>query len=143
MTREDAVLAVLAAAKGKSLSPVQFQKALFLLDRNLPEGVLSEKFGFTPYDYGPFDASVYRIGESLADRGLASIQMAENARWKYYAATPEGIVDGNSRIANLPENVRKYMEEVVEWVTSLSFGSLVKSIYTAYPEMKENSIFVG
>lgn len=58
MQRQDAVLAVLAAADGSSYSPAQLQKALFLIDRNLPDLIDGPaKFEFRPYDYA-FDRQV-------------------------------------------------------------------------------------
>jgi hypothetical protein len=59
VTRQQLLLAILAAAKGRSYSPVQIQKAVFLITRNLP-GLVTEGEGidFHPYDYGPFDSEV-------------------------------------------------------------------------------------
>ena len=54
INRKELVLATLAAADGARFTPVQLQKAIFLLDRNLPADLLDTKFGFVPYDYGPF-----------------------------------------------------------------------------------------
>jgi hypothetical protein len=59
MTRSELILALLAAAEGRPYTPVQIQKAAFLVTRNLPQVMGEEQpFEFVPYDYGPFDADV-------------------------------------------------------------------------------------
>jgi len=90
MTKSETILAILASANGRPLTPVQLQKAAFLLDRNN----LASGFHFVPYDYGPFDRAVYDEAASLAQRGLASINPAQWGRWNVYAATAEGIDEG-------------------------------------------------
>ena len=54
-----------------------------------------------------------------------------------------GLVRGERLLATLDRDSRTYIDDVVRWALAQSFGSLVKSIYEAYPEMKENSIFQG
>lgn len=139
MQPSETILAILASANGRPLTPVQLQKAAFLLDRN---GVASG-FQFRPYDYGPFDRTVYDEASVLAERGLVSINPAQWGRWNVYAATEEGIDAGRALLERLPPNHAAYVRDVVEWVSNQSFASLVKSIYQQYPEMKENSIFQG
>jgi uncharacterized protein len=143
MTRLEAVLAVLASAEGQSYQPVQIQKALFLVDQNLLKKNGFERFGFEPYDYGPFDATVYSCSERLASLGQAEVVSSGGGRWKAYRATEKGVADGKAILARLSEPDRNYVKEVSSWVRSLGFSSLVKSIYSAYPEMRANSIFSG
>lgn len=144
MRRSEAVLAILASANGATLSPAQLQKAAFLLARNTPD-VFSEgeQFHFVPYDYGPFDRAVYDEAQGLQLQGLAQINQAPNGRWKMYAASQQGVERGEAVLAALSAERRDYVKRVVEWVRQQSFASLVKSIYTAYPEMRANSIFQG
>ena len=61
MNREQYVLASMSMAKNQALSPVQAQKFFFLLEKNASCVVADEPyFDFKPYDYGPFDRSVYK-----------------------------------------------------------------------------------
>jgi uncharacterized protein YwgA len=139
MRPSETILAILASADGRPLTPVQLQKAVFLLDRN----GLARGFQFRPYDYGPFDRTVYDEAAALAERGLVSISPAQWGRWNVYAATADGIHAGREVLDDLPADHAAYVRSVVEWVRSQSFASLVKSIYQQYPEMRENSIFQG
>lgn len=142
MKREDLLLAVLAAAGGRPYQPVQIQKVMFLLDRNVPELITDgEPYGFEPYDYGPFDKQVYKDAEHLSHINLAEITPSPNGRWKRYAASGEGFERGEAILDGLSDEHRSYIEAISQWVRSLGFNQLVKSIYEAYPEMKSNSIF--
>jgi hypothetical protein len=49
-------LVALAHRKGQALTPVQIQKALFVLGRELPTVVRPRFYSFKPYNYGPFGA---------------------------------------------------------------------------------------
>lgn len=142
MNRKELVLATLASAEGRLFTPVQIQKAVFLLSRNLPD-LVNEGHGyaFEPYDYGPFDASVYYDANALNSEGDAIIANSSTGRWKTYAASEKGVVRGQAILASLPAGKREYIKRVSDWVRSLDFSTLVKSIYEAYPEMRANSIF--
>lgn len=144
MNRQELVLAVLGAANGSGYSPAQLQKALFLIDRNLP-GIVADgdSFQFRPYDYGPFDRGVYVEADALAANGLARIERSPTSGYRSYFASEDGIQRAAECLENLSEAQRNYIETVSRWVRSMSFAKLVKSIYEEYPEMRANSIFVG
>ena len=74
MTRQDWLLLVLAAAGGKPLSPLQLQKSLFLVGYDLAKLVGADFYTFRPFDYGPFDATVYQDAEEQAAQGLVTIR---------------------------------------------------------------------
>jgi uncharacterized protein len=144
MNRQELLLAVLAAGRGRAFQPAQIQKAIFLIDTNLPQLVhTGSRFNFVPYNYGPFDRDVYVEAERLEKEGAAVIASVPNGRWMTYAASDAGLKRGEQILSRLNLQSRQYVESVVEWVLAQSFGSLVKSIYDAYPNMRENSIFQG
>lgn len=143
MQRRDILLAIMGAAEGRSFSPVQLQKAVFLIDRNLP-AVFEDgsRFNFAPYDYGPFDREVYAEA-GLLERDEMALIAKGTSGYLEYSATDKGLTRANELFQKLNEDQRAYIAAVVEWVRSLSFAKLVKSIYEAYPDMRANSIFVG
>lgn len=144
MTRQQVLLAILAAAEGRSYTPVQIQKAVFLVSRNLPHLITDgEPFAFVPYDYGPFDSAVYDEAERLASSGLAAIVPSGVGRWNIYSATEEGVRAGIEILASVDVASSEYISNVSQWVRSQGFGALVRSVYEAYPEMRANSIFQG
>jgi uncharacterized protein len=144
MTRGELVLAILAAADGRTYTPVQIQKAAFVVCDQFPD-LIDEgpSFDFRPYDYGPFDSDVYSAIETLQAGGEAIIAPSPSGNWNTYAASDEGAERGQALLYALDEEVWQYIIKISNWVRALSFKSLVKSIYEAYPHMRENSIFKG
>lgn len=142
MDRKDALLAIMGMAGQHAFSPVQLQKAAFLVDRNIPNLFDSNsRFDFKPYDYGPFDSTVYAEVRALEDTGLAKTTRSPSG-FNQYRLTDAGLAASSSVAQHLDKDMRAYMEKLVQWVISLSFARLVKSIYEAYPDMKANSIFI-
>lgn len=138
MKRTDLILLMLN--QHECFSPVQIQKAMFLIDRNLPDVFDEEKFSFSAYDYGPFDRQVYDDIEKLSLSGLAEIDTS--GKYRKYKLTPRGKDLAIDMALGFTEYA-KYFKDVADFVTNLSFAELVSSIYKKYPEMKKNSIFVG
>ena len=141
MDRDSLVLAALCPAKGTPYSPVQVQKLLFLIDKNVPKNVGGPHFDFRPYAYGPFDQIVYLVLEDLAKRGLVSVNEEAGRRWRTYCLTAEGQQIGEACLKKLDEKTALYISKLSEFVHKLSFAELVSAIYKAYPDMKVNSVF--
>lgn len=141
MTRKDLILAALAASNGAEHSPVQVQKLLFLLDKRHAAKIEGPKFDFKPYDYGPFDSSVYRELEYAATAREAEIDINADLRRRKYRLTPQGQQSGEQVLKSLGDGEADYVRRLSSFVRSLSFSQLVSAVYKAYPEMKENSIF--
>lgn len=141
MNRRDVTLVLLALAEGEPYKPVQLQKTIFLTSEKAKE-IFDKKsrFNFEPYDYGPFDKAVYQETEILELCGLAEID--RNGRWYQYSATKEGIARAQELMKEIPDKTVDLLKKISKLVRSLSFEELVSAIYDAYPEMRENSIFV-
>ena len=143
MTPRDWTLLVIAAADPKPLQPVQLQKSIFLLGRNLSSAQLQVKefYQFQPYDYGPFCSDIYSDAEKLSDEGLIRIDPPLSLSYQQYHITDQGRTKAAQLRAKLPKKVTSYLGAVVTWVTALPFSRLISAIYKAYPEMKVNSVF--
>jgi uncharacterized protein len=141
MAREDWLLMALASRNGEPMDPVQVQKSMFLLSKELVEDVGPDFYSFQPYNYGPFDARIYGDLQRLAIRGLISITNDWGPR--RFSITPAGMQRGNELLTQLRPTARSYLARVVGWVCSLSFATLVRSIYAKYPEYRRNSVFAG
>ena len=137
--REHWVLLAITAAGGRPLSPVQLQKSLFVLGREMCEAVGDGFYNFRPYNYGPFDSDVYADAEMLASRGLVNI--SQPWRWKEYAATPAGMREAEQVKGEAPPAATAYLAKIVAWARSLSFQDLVRAIYARYPDTRAKSIF--
>lgn len=141
MTRIEAVLAAMSSARTRPFLPVQIQKLFFILDQNIAEQIGGPHFDYKPHDYGPFDKSVYRNLEELADENLVEITHSNNDGLTTYRLTPEGNDEGEELLQNLPEDVQQYICDVVDWLLSHSFSQIVSAIYAKYPDMAANSVF--
>ena len=140
MDRKDFLLIVIAAGDGMPLTPVQLQKSLFLVGEKLP-GAPDDFYKFEPYHYGPFDIEVYRDADSLEADGLLLSVPSARGTWMDRAITPKGLERAKEIQKKLPGPALAYIKELVQWVQSLSFSSLVKSIYVHYPQYRANSVF--
>lgn len=139
--RQNFVLAAMAATPSANFAPVQIQKFFFLLDEGFA-AVRPKFFNFKPYDYGPFDKSVYAELESLQQAKLASIDGAGGPGWqRRYVLTGEGQKVGEAHLAKYPQETQGYLKSMNEWVRSMPFAQLVGSVYNAHPDMRANSIF--
>ena len=88
--RQTLMLAAFEAGKSPAeLSPVQAQKLFFLIDQNASHLCGGPHFHFTPYDYGPFDSSVYSELDALSLKG--DVEIVRSARYRTYRLTPKGL----------------------------------------------------
>jgi uncharacterized protein len=139
MKRDDLVLAAMTPGGGYQYTPVQVQKLLFLIDRQIPQHVGGPHFRFEPYHYGPFDSNVYHELDQLAVRGLVAIDRSWSPRT--FALTSEGFAFGTAALISLPPTIQDFINRTSAFVRAQSFSSLVSAIYKAFPEMRENSVF--
>ena len=139
MDKMSVILMGMAPAGGELHSPVQVQKLFFLIDRNMASILGGPIFNFQPYNYGPFDKTVYEILEEMANLGMVEIVRMEN--WKSYRLTAAGQDAGNEILCGLPAPYKKYIEDLSKFVRRLTFSQLVSAIYKQYPDMRANSVF--
>ena len=133
------VLLALEAAQGKSLTPVQLQKSLFLLSEK--NNLKKDFYKFKPYDYGPFSPEVYRDAEQLESESLITISFERNLKLKQYSITPEGVKFSEKIKKEVPDFLILILHEIISHVLSLNFRDLVQEIYKDYPAYSVNSVF--
>ncbi len=141
MTRRDVVLAALSDSADQSLSPVQVQKAMFLVAKEAARFAPKPFYKFQKYNYGPFSAEIYADLDALRLSGLVAVQQVAGSRVRRYSLTAAGHAKSTSADSRLDPTLGAYLQSVVAWVTSLGFQDLVRAIYKKYPDYKENSIF--
>ena len=141
MKARDWTLLAINAAEGKPLSPVQLQKSLFVLGRQLPNEVGSDFYQFRPYDYGPFCSDIYRDAEFLEQAGL--VKGVPGHRWVEYAITPSGAEAAAGIETRAPRRATQHLRDIVTWARKLTFSALIRAVYQKYPEFREHSVFRG
>jgi hypothetical protein len=136
---EEVLIALDAMPKGQA-TPIQAVKMLFLMEKKVPHAIGGTNFHFVPYDYGPFDQKVYSELEALGRKGLLDIV---DGKPKLYRLTSKGRAEALRVRNRLDPALSSHLSELGIWISRLSFGQLVSAIYSAYPEMRANSIFHG
>ncbi|MDO9371288.1 MAG: hypothetical protein Q7U07_01670 [Gammaproteobacteria bacterium] len=142
MTKLGLLLIALAAGEKSEYTPVQIQKLIFLVEQNVGNLIGGPFFEFRPYNYGPFDSSIYELLRQLEADGLVSASVT-NRGWKMHSLTDAGLMQAVALSAGIDKFVMDYIKEASKFVRTLSFADLVSAIYKAYPEMKANSVFTG
>jgi len=128
------------SAKGRKarFGPVQIQKLLFLLDKEIAPYIEGPHFSFQPHHHGPYDEVISNQLSALCDVGYVRIYREEHHRT--YALTASGYKQGKDILSTLTKPVRQNIAEAAQWVLSLRFGELLVAIYRHYPEMAVNSV---
>ena len=140
LKRSDWVLLFLGAESGPhGCDQIRVMKGLFLLSRE-PAHPLYGQYQFEAYDYGPFDAAVYRDLDTLQLAGLVRVQRWLGSTRKTYELTEPGRL----RVSQLREFVsRRQLVEIARVkrrVTSSDFNNLLQQIYSEYPDFARNSV---
>jgi|HubBroStandDraft_1064217.scaffolds.fasta_scaffold09542_8 hypothetical protein len=139
--RTDVLLTALALSDSRSLTPVQIQKAMFLIAMEAKRLAPSRFYTFEKYNYGPFAADIYSDLTGFEGRNWLVIEQPANRRVRTYQLTAQGVEAAAASGAKLDPKLTAYLQAVVKWVVSLNFQDLVRAIYKKYPEYKENSVF--
>lgn len=143
LSKQDWTLLVIDAAKPNTLTPLQLQKSLFLLGRNIPEAVKPNFYKFVPHNFGPFSKEIYGDVESLKNQGLIDEITKAGQNWPEYRISQTGIQQAEKIRALVPTDAKTYLDTLVKWVERQSFQDLLHSVYKAYPEFAKNSVFNG
>ena len=140
--RQKMIIAAMASGgEGAIFSPVQIQKMFFLIDREATKFVGGPYFNFEAYDYGPYDSEVYVELSQLKDQGLANIR--RDSHYNNYSLTAEGFKQGKEVLEDSLKGASSALQKIATWILQRNFQQIVTAIYTAYPEMKEKSIFLS
>lgn len=133
LDRQDIVLLLAEGAEGgrHPFDPIRVMKGSFTVAMlGTPE--MKAQFDFRPYDYGPFDASVYRARDALLGRGLLSSD--RTGRYSSYSLTERGREHAATLRAELPDGQAEWLRQIGRWVSSKSFNDLLEEIYARFPE---------
>ncbi len=124
---------------GFPLDPIRLMKGCFLVSQ-IGRDEWRGLFDFEPYDYGPFDTSVYRTRDELLANGF--LESREAGRYGQYVVTDLGkdhlhelVQRGEATAADA-----EWFRSIGRWVTSKSFSELLREIYDHFPNYATRSI---
>lgn len=141
MNRQELILVAMASAKDAAYSPVQLQKLLFLIEKNVPNIIEGAGFDFYAHHYGPFSTWLCRDLEGLAREN--QVDVIQTGTFRSHRLTPGGFEQGDKLLKKIAPHIAEYLGRVSSFVLQANFSELVSAIYKAYPEMKVNSVFRG
>ncbi len=141
MDRKDWMLLLIAEAGEQGLSPVQLQKGLFLLGQEHSKWTGDDYYSFEPYNYGPFDRSVYLDADELEEASLIEAKRSPGRHWPTYAPTAKGFSNAKDLATETPPEAAAWIDDTIAWMRRYGFSGLVRAIYEKYPDYKVNSVF--
>jgi uncharacterized protein len=138
LAAEDVLLLLADGADGPyDLDRFRLMKGAFLVAK-LGGGEWDELFNFRPYDFGPFDSSVYSLKDSLVSRGL--LDAAKPTRYGKYTLTAEGSARARSLEAEIGKEDADWIRSIGRWLTSNSFSGIANKVYSDFPEFATRSV---
>ncbi|MBI2936524.1 MAG: hypothetical protein HYY31_06960 [Chloroflexi bacterium] len=141
MKRQDFLLIAINAAGVTPLTPVQLQKAMFLIFKAALPELPKPFYEFKPYNYGPFCKAIYEDAGALHREGLVHRFPSSEGNWLDTVITPLGQKRAVKLELKLSKPSRDFVHAVLTWVQAQSFSVLVRKIYELYPEFQKNSVF--
>ena len=141
MDRKEMLLLTVATAEDGGLTPVQLQKALFLIGESKLDGLPTDYYEFVPYNYGPFDPTIYNEADDLGAIDQVAQIPVPGRSWAVYHITPSGQAEAQRIRSKSDPNLVAHVRAIVQWITGLSFSELLRAIYSAHPQFRENSVF--
>jgi len=133
------VLATLPEGE-RRLTPMQLQKTLFLISKNMSDELGKDYYDFVPYLYGPFAKGINQDVNDLIEEGLLTAVPAVDRSWNWYELSASGFELGSLLSAKLSQDSREYVEVAAQWVRTTPVGAMLRAIYEKYPEYAEKSV---
>jgi hypothetical protein len=117
-------------------------KGLFIFSKKAEEGRVSPQQGLFDFDamsFGPCSLDVYRTLDELLAEGLIERIPVAGETWSRYRVTDAGKRESVAT-GQRESSATRYLAELRQWCGQQSFGSLLSSVYAAYPEYARNSV---
>lgn len=127
-----------AGANGPyDLDPIRVMKGCFVVSQ-AGRSEWRSLFDFAPYDYGPFDTSVYRARDALLAKRY--LQADNTGRYGSYTLTDSGTERVRQIEQQLDDRAIAWLRSVGHYVCAKSFVGLLDDIYARFPEYATRSV---
>lgn len=128
------------ARESEPLDRIRMQKAVFLLEMNGPPA-WRDAFRFRPYDWGPYSRDLANAIDVAITKGFLEQAAIPGRRYGSYRTTFEGEHTVDLALSTMTASEAEFVRRVREFVTTRSFGQLLRDVYAAYPEYAVASRF--
>ena len=122
------------------LDPVRLQKGMFLLSKRGPARGI---YDFRAYDWGPFSSTIYADLATLTAAGELEESRVPGRTWSTYHVTRRGHEKAQALTTQVSPASVEWLKQAREFLTTRSFGDLLREIYDLYPDYAVKSRFSG
>lgn len=129
----DIVLALLYALRGRSVSRIHIQKALYLASRRLER--FRDVLEFVPYRMGYWSEDVHDVLKQLLDNG--DVKAVDGL----IVLTGQGLGRAREAWELLNETEKSVLSEVADFVSQLSEDELLLYVYVVYGGDEKSDVF--
>lgn len=142
MTKQDWLLLIIDAMGENPASPMEIQKALFLLGKNLndQDRQCDNFYEFRAGDLGPEYIEIYEHTRVLESEKMIFIHFTLNG-YSEFEIRVKGHKKASQLQLLLSEKTNKYIEDVIKWLRSTPYSLVIASILNNFPEMGAKAIF--
>jgi len=122
------------------LDRLRMQKGIFLLEQRGPLG-WRDMYTYKPYNWGPYSPALADDLELLVRSGYLH-KVPTPGGYAAYRTTTLGDTAATRYLDELPSGVLDYIRDVRKFVTTRTFGKLLRDVYAAFPEYATKSRLV-
>ena len=141
VTNKGWTLLILSLSDGAPLTFEQVQKALFVIQHQMPAEVRNRpELEFVPFHYGPHAPQVFDEAAALTHEGFAIIATGPTGE-KTFKITRAGAKYAEAMRYDLGRDVVNYCERVVSWLRTTSPDVVYRHIIRQFPQYELASIY--
>jgi len=124
----------------EKINITKIEKLVFEVDKKVMEPILATSLlNFKAYNFGPFTEEIYDILYTFQNFDLVKIDRTGDKI--EITVTEKGLQVFKERVEKeVPKEVMKLIEMIVERYGSLDLDELIRRVYTEYPEFAERSL---
>jgi len=132
---------ILELSKGHALTFEQIQKALFIVQHQMPDGVKNRpQFEYEPFHFGPHAPAVQENVTELVREKMAHVAPGRDGD-KVYSITANGSKLAAAMHYDLGRDVIQYTERIIDWIRATPAEKVVLEIIKKYPEYQMQSAY--
>ena len=122
--------------------PIRIMKGLFVFGQEVPASWIgpNSTYEFVAYNYGPCSFGIYDDLAVLERSGFVVALDSPGRDWKQYGVTPSGGELVDQVRGQWDPRVVEYLSRLKSAFSRMSFASLLRTVYSKYPDYAKNSL---
>lgn len=141
MTNKDWILTILALADGVALSPSQIEKALFLIQHQMPDEIPDRPaYDFVPFRHGPYSPQVTIDAFELEREKFACSERLPE-RGTLYRTTMTGSIRALTMRCDLSPDAVTHAQKIVSWIRTAPITTIVQEIGRQFPQYQTQGAY--